>query len=257
MADMHRYQVQCICSTAWSIANAVVVVFKSQRYVQEQPQLTKHLPDYFVLSSLNRSHGTLFCSRFRTEGRCSEKHLCKKYNDFRPTSCKIHAELDMPFANFNRLKLKASLSLPPSPFDVSAIFYSCVFLYLLIIQHFQQLKSGVFIWIPFVPLVLQMHASSLPGHVACFRFTANHCWIETTLRANRSPQHTHETWLCTCCAWICLCIVLRWSESDMISCVTHGDDIWCPSSFMTAQRGRTLPPQSILIPPLSPCQSHQ
>lgn len=143
MADMHRYQVQCICSTAWFIANAVVVVFKSQRYVQEQPQLTKHLPDYFVLSSLNRSHGTLFCSRFRTEGRCSEKHLCKKYNDFRPTSCKIHAELDMPFANFNRLKLKASLSLPPSPYDVSAIFYSCVFLYLLIIQHFQHLKSGV------------------------------------------------------------------------------------------------------------------
>lgn len=131
MADMHRYQVQCICSTAWFIANAVVVVFKSQRYVQEQPQLTKHLPDYFVLSSLNRSRGTLFCSRFRTEGRCSEKHLCKKYNDFRPTSCKIHAELDMPSLTSigSSLKLLSpSLHRHLMYLLYSTLAYFCIFL---------------------------------------------------------------------------------------------------------------------------------
>ena len=82
-------------------------------------------------------------------------------------------------SNFNRLKLKASLSLPPSLFNtqyievttvnsVSAIFCYCLFLYHLIIQHFQHLvEEWSCIWIPFVPLVLQMHASSPPGHVAC------------------------------------------------------------------------------------------
>ncbi len=93
--------------------------------------------------------------------------------------------------------------------------------------------------------------------ICCFRFTANHCWIETNLRAHCSTQHTHETWLSTSCAWTCLCIVL-YAVRIRYDIVTNGDDTWdlnvLPCIRMTWQDPT---PKAFSSPPLSPCQSHQ
>lgn len=192
------------------------------------------MPEYFVVSSLNRSHGTLLFTL---------PHWGKMF--WKAPSGQHLARLMLSLTCLLLTSIGSSLKpLSPSlplPFDVSAIFCSCLFLYHLIIQNFQQLKSGV---ASGFPLCLWCSRCMPPHHQGMLPASVSHqknCFV-LIVQHNILMKHFSVYMLCMNLSMHSLKVVRIWYDI-----VIHGDDTWCPmcpSSFMTAQRGRTLPPQS-------------